>query len=185
MARHRIAFFILISAILLSSCRPGMGPSLLAAAYSSATPSEQATEDALAIDAVLPAATQAPLPTGLPTPVAEALPTSAPVDTPSPVPTKTTPPTPAATSSLLGFNGFPVEINPLTGLRAPDPSLLNRRPVLVKVSNYPRYGRPHAGLSFADIVFEYYIGEEANRFLAIYYSQDFTQNRPLAFRPPG
>jgi hypothetical protein len=49
-------------------------------------------------------------------------------------------------------------INPLTGLPAADPALLDRRPVMVKVSNFPRLGRPHAGLSFADIVFDYYIG---------------------------
>ena len=49
-----------------------------------------------------------------------------------------------------------------------DPSLLERRPVMVKVSNFPRLGRPHAGLSFADIVFDYFIGYGTNRFLACF-----------------
>lgn len=71
------------------------------------------------------------------------------------------------TGALPQDNG----INPLTGLPA-DPAMLDRRPVMVKVSNYPTVGRPHAGLSFADIVFEYYIGEYMNRFLALFYSQD-------------
>ena len=63
------------------------------------------------------------------------------------------------------FN-FPDNVNPLTGLVVDDPSRLERRPVMVKVSNFPRTGRPHAGLSFADIVFEYYIGYGMNRFCA-------------------
>lgn len=62
--------------------------------------------------------------------------------------------------------------NPLTGLAVSDPVLLNRRPVMVKVSNYPRAGRPHAGLTFADIVFEYYIGYGFNRFMALFLGQD-------------
>lgn len=70
-------------------------------------------------------------------------------------------------------------LNPLTNLPPDDPTLLLRRPVMVKVSNYPRYGRPHAGLSSADIVYEYYIGEMFNRFLAVYYGSDSTQVGPI------
>lgn len=81
-------------------------------------------------------------------------------------------PTPAPPESIVGFFGFPEGVNPLTGLPVAEPALLQRRPVLVKVSNYPPSVRPQAGLSFADIVFEYYIGEGANRFLALYYGQD-------------
>ena len=70
-------------------------------------------------------------------------------------------------------------INPLTGLAVDNPELLNRRPVMVKVSNYPQYGRPHAGLSAADIVFDYYIGYGTNRFLAVYYGQDCDNIGPV------
>jgi hypothetical protein len=70
-------------------------------------------------------------------------------------------------------------LNPLTGQPPDDPALLQRRPVMVKVSNYPRYGRPHAGLSSADIVFEYYIGEMFNRFLAVYYGSNSSQVGPI------
>jgi len=73
----------------------------------------------------------------------------------------------------------PKGYNPLTGLIVSNPAKLNRRPLLIKVSNYPRYGRPHAGLSFADIVFEYYIGLEENRFLALYYGQDVSKVGPV------
>ena len=70
-------------------------------------------------------------------------------------------------------------INPLTGLEVEDPEILDRRPIMVKVSNYPQYGRPHAGLSSADMVFEYYIGLGQNRFLALYYGQDSSQIGPV------
>jgi len=70
-------------------------------------------------------------------------------------------------------------INPLTGLSISDEHMLARRPVMVKVANFPRAGRPHAGLSFADIVFDYYIGYGTNRFLAVFYGQDSPQIGPV------
>lgn len=90
-------------------------------------------------------------------------------------------PFPSATPTpvILGAIHFPADVNPLTGLKVSDPTRLDRRPVLVKVSNFPRTGRPHAGLSAADLVFEYYIGEYENRFLGVYYSQDATRIGPL------
>ena len=79
-------------------------------------------------------------------------------------------PTPTALSTV---------INPLTGLPVDDPALLERRPVMVKVSNFPRLGRPHAGLSFADIVFDYYIGFGTNRFLALFFGKDSPSIGPV------
>lgn len=73
----------------------------------------------------------------------------------------------------------PAIINPLTGLVVDDPEKLNRLPVLIKVSNYPRTGRPHAGLSSADIVFDYYIGELFNRFIPVFYGNDAAQVGPI------
>ena len=70
-------------------------------------------------------------------------------------------------------------INPLTGLPVTDPSRLQRKPVFVKVSNFPAIGRPHAGLSAADIVFDYYTGSGQNRFMAVFYGQDATQIGPV------
>jgi hypothetical protein len=67
------------------------------------------------------------------------------------LPTATATPTPAP----LGPS-FAPGINPLTGLAVADPVLLERRPMGIKVSNFPRSLRPHSGLSFADLVFEYY-----------------------------
>src|SRR5512133_2675023 len=103
--------------------------------------------------------------------------TAAPTATPLPTATNTPEPTFTPTPSRIqyGPTAFPENVNPLTGLVVSDPAILNRRPVMVKVANFPRYGRPHSGLSFADIVFDYYTGEGANRFVALFYGQDATK----------
>lgn len=95
--------------------------------------------------------------------------------TPTLFPTQTPLPAPLGSPEVIGFYGFPDDINPLTGLPPSNVYALERRPVMVKVSNYPPSVRPQAGLSFADIVFEYYIGNGENRFLATYYGQDATK----------
>lgn len=100
-----------------------------------------------------PTATEAPA-----TPTTAPSPTSLPSATPTPI--------------AVGPTGFAANVNPLTGLTVADPKILDRRPVMVKVANYPASGRPQAGLSAADIVFEEYIGEGMNRFIATYYGQN-------------
>lgn len=102
-----------------------------------------------------------------------------PSETAMPEATDTTAPTPEPALGPVGPSNFPEGVNPLTGLRVDDPTLLNRRPVFVKVANYPASGRPHAGLSAADLVFEYYIGEGTNRFMAVYYGQDSEKIGPV------
>lgn len=100
----------------------------------------------------------APTPLSLPT---VTLPTPVPTETPI-IPTATVPPPPTV----------PPVINPLTGLPQADPSLLERRPMAIKVANYPRYVRPQSGLTLADQVFEYYIEGELTRFIAVFYGND-------------
>jgi hypothetical protein len=114
-------------------------------------------------------------------PVAEpvSLPTSTPFPLPSATATPTQPyvyltPTPGYPEEGFGPFDFPGDINPLTGLST-DPSILDRRPILIKVSNLPRDVRPQSGLSRADIVYEYYTEEGTTRFIAIYYGQDAEQ----------
>jgi hypothetical protein len=63
-------------------------------------------------------------------------------------------------------------INPLTGLPQSDPSLLERRPMAIKIANYPRYIRPQSGLTLADQVFEYYIEGGLTRFIGVFYGND-------------
>ena len=47
-----------------------------------------------------------------------------------------------------GLGNFEEGVNPLTGLKVDDPSKLERRPVAVKINNYPRSNRPQWGLSW-------------------------------------
>lgn len=64
-----------------------------------------------------------------------------------------------------------LEINPLTGLPT-EPHRLNRRPLVVKVSNESNLVRPQTGLSLADHVWEYQLeGLEMTRYAAIFYSR--------------
>lgn len=87
-------------------------------------------------------------------------------------------PTPGYPEAGFGPRGFPMDINPLTGLSA-NPIALDRRPILVKVSNLPRAVRPQYGLSRADLVYEYYTEEGSTRFAALYYSQEAERVGPI------
>jgi len=104
--------------------------------------------------------------------IADPTETSLPSQIPTADPTLTPTPGPSPTPAPATYFHFEEGVNPLTGLPVSDPSNLIRRPVMIKVSNWPREGRPHAGLTSADMVFEYFIGHQMNRFLAIYYGED-------------
>ncbi len=71
------------------------------------------------------------------------------------------------------------EINPLTGLPASDAALLDRRPLVIKISNYPRDIRPQYGLNEADVVYEYYIEWSDTRFIGVFYGADANQIGPV------
>ncbi|MFN2303223.1 MAG: DUF3048 domain-containing protein [Anaerolineales bacterium] len=157
MKKHRKFLFytvLMIVLVLMSSCAP-IGPSESELAYTYAAQTMTA----------MPTATMIPSPTGTAVPTATA--------------TQRNTATPEPQLWPVGPENFPENVNPLTGLVVDDPSLLDRRPVLVKVANYPPSGRPHAGLSFADIVFEYYIGYGSNRFMGLYYGQNTNKIGPV------
>jgi hypothetical protein len=78
-----------------------------------------------------------------------------------------------------GPSGFPADVNPLTGLQVENPALLERRPMLIKISNLPRSVRPQWGVSLADIVFEYYTEEGTTRFAALFYGNDAEMAGPI------
>ncbi|HEY5271224.1 MAG TPA: DUF3048 domain-containing protein [Anaerolineales bacterium] len=88
--------------------------------------------------------------------------------TPLPQPSPTLPP-----------SNSPSNVNPLTGLQVADPTLLERRPLLIKVSNLPRDVRPQWGLSMADIVFEYYTEQGSTRFAAVFYGNNADMVGPI------
>ena len=81
--------------------------------------------------------------------------------------------------AAVGLDSIPKEVNPLTGLPAADPSLLERRPIAIKVTNFPRSVRPQWGLSAADHVYEYYIGDQMSRFIGIFYGADASRVGPV------
>lgn len=123
----------------------------------------------------LPTLTAIPAATSTVPAVNTAVPPTPVIITATPLPTATETPLPTITSTIeavhYGPDRFPKDINPFTGLKVDDPAILDRRPVMVKVSNFPPSARPQYGLSLADLVFEYYIGEGMNRFSAIYYGE--------------
>jgi hypothetical protein len=69
--------------------------------------------------------------------------------------------------------------NPLTGLPVSDPSLLERRPMVIKIANSPDYIRPQSGLTLADVVYEYYIEWGDTRFIAVMYGNDSPMVGPV------
>ena len=73
----------------------------------------------------------------------------------------------------------PQIVNPLTGLPVSDISVLQRWPLSIKVSNFPRSARPQAGLSYADLMFEFYQEMGMTRLQAIYLSQDVEKVGPI------
>jgi hypothetical protein len=108
--------------------------------------------------------------------VAESLPTAAPEITLPPIPTAAPESTAAASPTPLppgqiGPEGFPPDVNPLTGLKVSNPEALNRRPLLVKISNFPGEVRPQSGMSSTDMVFEHYVEGGLTRFTALFWSQ--------------
>lgn len=79
----------------------------------------------------------------------------------------------------MGPTGFAEDVDPLTGLKVSDPLVLNRRPLVIKVQNLPREGRPQWGLSLADLVFEYYTELGSTRFAAVFYGQEAEKVGPV------
>lgn len=108
-------------------------------------------------------------------------PTSYPTIPPSPSPTATITPTVTADVINLTFGPiyFPEGINPLTGSPVGDRQILERRPIVIKVTNFPRSVRPQWGLSKADHVYEYYIGDNMSRFVGVFYGEEAERVGPI------
>jgi len=150
--KHTHWFILIIMAVLFSACSKNPSPDTgLASTYAAQTRTAMFTE------------TEEPKGNS----------------TETPEPTETLTPTATTTPQAVGPINFPDNVNPLTGLVVADPTLLDRRPVFVKVANYPAIGRPHAGLSSADMVFEYFIGVGTNRFIGLFYGQESDKIGPV------
>jgi len=96
-------------------------------------------------------------------------PTETPVSTNTPTEAVTPTATALAVSYPVGPDTYPEGINPLNGLPVNDPSTLKLPPALLSISNSPVTARPQAGLSFAPLIYEMFIGAGNSRFLTIFY----------------
>ena len=150
--RRNLRNFFLLVLFFLTACSPSSNTISLAAGVPSPTPFQPETIES---------------------------PYDGPAPTPFYLPTLTPPPAGSAENSvppefLPGGMIPPASggLNPLTGMPPSDPGLLSRRPLAIKVANYPRYIRPQSGLTRADHVFEYYIEGGLTRFIAVFYGND-------------
>lgn len=91
-------------------------------------------------------------------------------ETPTSLPASATPVNTSA-PRIIGPDRYSPDTNPLTGLKVADRSMLEHRPLLVKISNAPPVVRPQSGISFADIVFEHYAEGGQTRFSALFYGE--------------
>ncbi|MEA3349274.1 MAG: DUF3048 domain-containing protein [Chloroflexota bacterium] len=138
-----------------------------------------------------PSATPAPI-----TPSPTNAPTTTPSITPSPTLSPTRKPTytpwPSITPAVaaptvptvppyvrIKPDNIPDSINPLTGLVVPNPNLLDRLPIAVKVALFPLHTLPPAGISRADHVYEYYLEYGLTRLMAIFYGNDVARVGPV------
>ncbi|MBC8330521.1 MAG: DUF3048 domain-containing protein [Anaerolineae bacterium] len=117
--------------------------------------------------------------TTAPTSVIEASPNdTAQAATPTAIPESSSA-VPEAGIMRVGPDDFPDYINPLTGLPVPNPALLDRRPIVAKIPNYPHSVRPQAGISLADHIYEYYLEWGLTRFMAVFYGNDAERFGPI------
>ena len=150
---------------LLSGCGPAPTPT--------PTPTKTSTPPPTPIlplptaTSTVPPPTATPKPTATLTPISVQFPTA--TNTPLPPPT----PTPLPTPTLKPEPTLPpIGVCPLTGQGVSDIAVLERRPLAVKISNFPPIVRPQAGLSFADVVFEHLSEAGLTRLTAIFLCQD-------------
>ncbi len=152
---NRLLFLLIILALGANACKtslPGLQPA------------------SAELEAVMPAAPAINTPTNTVT-AASPTPETIPSSTPEPADTAT--PEPITVPPAIGPNpeDIPEGYNPLTGLPASDPGLLDLPAILISITNFPPSARPQAGLSFSPMVFEIYIAEGMTRYLATFYGE--------------
>ncbi len=97
----------------------------------------------------------------------------------SPATTATSEPTSTTTTEATTTTAVPGPVAPLTGLAAPDPALLPRPPLIVKIDNADTMARPQAGLNQADVVYEEQVEGGVTRFAAVFHSRDAASVGPV------
>lgn len=80
-------------------------------------------------------------------------------------------PIPSPTADTRLIDTFAPDVDPLTGETVADPSVLQRRPLAIKVANSNETGvRPQSGVSSADLVFEHETEGGVTRWTAMFLS---------------
>lgn len=86
----------------------------------------------------------------------------------------------AAQLDVVGPDRYPADVNPLTGLTVDDPDVLDRRPLIIKISNFPPVVRTYQlGLNEADVVWESLLAGGVTRFSAVILSADLDKVGPI------
>lgn len=110
-------------------------------------------------------------------------PTPTPTRTPQPeVAATAPPPTPMWTPAPSPTPTLSPYVNPLTGERVDDLSVLDRVPVAIKISNFPPGPvRPQSGINSADLIFEHYNEgwDRGTRWTAIYLDESPSRVGPV------
>lgn len=159
-----VLFFFWIQNRSLALARAGTVPQTLPAPNQSNP--EQPTPGLSAAEGPGLSAVEGPVPTA----------TNRTISTLTPLPSNT----PAATIASVLPLELPSNYNPYTGQVPADASRLERRPVVVKITNFPRRVRDYQyGLTRTDVAYEYYIEDGLTRFIAIFYGQDAEKAGPV------
>lgn len=156
---HRThALVLILLTVFLSGCAVGSGAA-------------QARAQGLSFSTPTPRGTPRPLPPTATPAVFQLQPSSTPLPSATPISIDL--------DCCFGPHTYPPGVNPLTGLEVADPALLERRPILVKITNFPRSVRPQWGLSRADHIYEYYLEDGMTRFVGVFYGQDAARIGPV------
>ena len=161
--RRRSVLTLLVAASLGLLTLAAAGCSASAAAPAVNSPAAQALASPTLLPTLRPTATAA---------VFELKPSSTPPPSATPIPT-------LAAQPITNGEYLPSNYNPLTGLLVSEPANLERRPVAIKITNFPRHVRPQWGLSLADHVYEYYLEDLITRFIAVFYGNNAERVGPV------
>lgn len=158
MRRASALLFFILAVMALSLAFPAQaGPALQVTLPGTNTPAPT--------DFLFDIATNTPAgPTATATSTATATATATFTPTSTPTPTATPSPTPTPNGPF----SYPEGINPLTGQMYASDEAMNRRNLIVKISNYPPVVRPQSGVNQADVVYELEAEGGVTRFAAIF-----------------
>jgi hypothetical protein len=85
----------------------------------------------------------------------------------------------AQDTQMIGPYTYPEGVSPLTGQPVLYPEALQRRPLNIKITNWPPIVHPQSGLNSADIVWEHLVEGGVTRFTGVFYSEPVPHIGPV------